>query len=461
LSSAAASTHEGVVALAVSGGSEPRRVLLVARGYPPHGRWGSEFYTRELARGLARRGLDVEVLCPTPHERTFAFTDADGVVVRFLPRDVVRHRSLEASYEDAEFEREFERELLRFDPDVVHFTHLLWSLSVRLPEIARAHGRPTVLTLTDFGLVCHRGQLIDHADAPCRTTSAADCARCIREPGRWEIGPVAKRLKRSLAHGLAALGGLGLVVTARDLERRAVAIERALAALDLAITPTAALRRELVARGLPALKTLELVYALDEAPYRAARPIPTSPVTRIGFLSQFAPHKGVGVLLEAARRLRRRGLTTGYTIDLYGLGEVGRHRRYARRMLAEDQGSTVRVRTPFGADEAPAVLAELAAVVLPSAWCENAPLAALQARAAGVPVVASDAPGLAEILRDGRDGWLFPMGDAEALTERLTAVIARGPSRVRAGAPLSYGDHLDRLLESYSELGARVGAGVS
>ena len=39
-------------------------VLLVSNGFPPSGQWGTEFYTYQLARGLADRGHAVDVLCP-------------------------------------------------------------------------------------------------------------------------------------------------------------------------------------------------------------------------------------------------------------------------------------------------------------------------------------------------------------------------------------------------------------
>lgn len=433
-------------------GGRGLRILLVARGYPPHGRFGSEFYTRELARGLARRGHAVDVVIPGCDVAPGDLAVDASVRVRALERGP-RRRSLDASFHDEAFERAFARVLDELRPDVVHLTHLCWTLSARLPEIARSRSVPSVLTATDFGLVCHRGQLVDHAGAPCRAATAAACARCIREPGPTEVRPLVARGKRALAHSLAALGGLGLVATARDVERRRAALERAGRALARVIAPTRALRRVLLARGLPAREVVELGYAIDPAPYRRARRAPSERTLRIGFLSQFEPHKGIATLLAAARRLRRRGQTRGYTIDLWGLADDARQRRFARAILAPEDRATVRVRGAFEPDDAPAVLAGLAAVALPSEWCENAPLVALQARAAGVPIVGSDVPGVAEVVRDGRDGFLFPAGDAEALADRLTTVLRQGPLRVPAGLPLGYDEHLDRLERLYAELG--------
>jgi hypothetical protein len=50
------------------------RLLVVANGYPPRGRWGTEFYTRELVRGMIGRGHQVAVLHPVRSDERPRFT---------------------------------------------------------------------------------------------------------------------------------------------------------------------------------------------------------------------------------------------------------------------------------------------------------------------------------------------------------------------------------------------------
>jgi len=61
-------------------------------------------------------------------------------------------------------------------------------------------------------------------------------------------------------------------------------------------------------------------------------------------------------------------------------------------------------------------------------------LAAVEAMAAGLPVVASDLPALAAIVEDGRTGILVPAGDAEALGDALGRILADRASARRMGA---------------------------
>ena len=69
-------------------------------------------------------------------------------------------------------------------------------------------------------------------------------------------------------------------------------------------------------------------------------------------------------------------------------------------------------------------------LVLPSQF-EGLPLIALEAMAAGLPVVASDAPGNAEVFEHGRSGWLSSAGDAGAFA--ATVIAALGDEAAREG----------------------------
>jgi glycosyltransferase involved in cell wall biosynthesis len=61
----------------------------------------------------------------------------------------------------------------------------------------------------------------------------------------------------------------------------------------------------------------------------------------------------------------------------------------------------------------------------------------LEAHAAGVPVLASDLGGMAEMVRHGVDGLLFRVGDPQDLAARLWELVENPDllSRLRAGIP--------------------------
>jgi glycosyltransferase involved in cell wall biosynthesis len=77
-----------------------------------------------------------------------------------------------------------------------------------------------------------------------------------------------------------------------------------------------------------------------------------------------------------------------------------------------------------------AVLGAADAVAVPSTRPDPFPNAALEAAAAGVPVIAAAHGGLPEMIRDGETGVLVPPGDAAALASALRS-LADDPERAR------------------------------
>jgi glycosyltransferase involved in cell wall biosynthesis len=75
---------------------------------------------------------------------------------------------------------------------------------------------------------------------------------------------------------------------------------------------------------------------------------------------------------------------------------------------------------------------EAAVCILPSAW-ENSPYALLEAMACGTPVIATRAGGVPEIIEDGVNGFMLPAGDAEALADRICALLEDAQLRKALG----------------------------
>jgi glycosyltransferase involved in cell wall biosynthesis len=77
------------------------------------------------------------------------------------------------------------------------------------------------------------------------------------------------------------------------------------------------------------------------------------------------------------------------------------------------------------------------ATVLSSSW-ENFPHTVVEALAVGTPVVAMEAGGIGEVVRDGVNGLLVPAGETAALAEALRRYFADAGLRERlrgAAAP--------------------------
>ncbi len=111
----------------------------------------------------------------------------------------------------------------------------------------------------------------------------------------------------------------------------------------------------------------------------------------------------------------------------------------ARLQAPEDPPEThglppdVRFMGGLPAEEVAAWLRAADFAVQPSHF-EAMGLAAAEAMAAGLPVIASDTGGYRDFIRDGENGLLVPPRDVDALAAAITRLSADRPMRVRLGA---------------------------
>jgi glycosyltransferase involved in cell wall biosynthesis len=141
----------------------------------------------------------------------------------------------------------------------------------------------------------------------------------------------------------------------------------------------------------------------------------------IGFSGELRAKKGLNFLLAAVQHVRRR-----QPARLLVIGEVrgGDRGEFERSLVGLGLEGAVRV---TGHLEAPAEVARHLRLcdlfVLPSLW-EGMPNGLLEAMACGVPVLASDAGGIPEIVRDGVEGLLVPRTHLHQLGARIASYLA-------------------------------------
>ncbi|MGH8796772.1 MAG: glycosyltransferase, partial [Caldimonas sp.] len=69
------------------------------------------------------------------------------------------------------------------------------------------------------------------------------------------------------------------------------------------------------------------------------------------------------------------------------------------------------------------------ALVLPS-FAEGLPVVIMEAMALRRPVISTYVAGIPELVRDGKEGWLVPAGDVEALASAMQACLAMNPAEL-------------------------------
>jgi glycosyltransferase involved in cell wall biosynthesis len=140
--------------------------------------------------------------------------------------------------------------------------------------------------------------------------------------------------------------------------------------------------------------------------------------------------KGVGEFVAAAGQLRRRGVRARFV--LVGESDAQNPSAIPDEQLRAWQAEGV-IEWWGRREDMPAVYAQSHVVCLPS-YREGLPTVLTEAGACGRPVVATDVPGCREVVRDGENGLLVPVRDADAVARALERLIESPDLRARLGA---------------------------
>lgn len=134
----------------------------------------------------------------------------------------------------------------------------------------------------------------------------------------------------------------------------------------------------------------------------------------IGIVGQLTPRKGQLELIRAFARVLSE--IPRATLIIVGAPLFNRDEEYAAllKKTARELGMAERVRFTGARSDVPAVMQALDLLVINSS-AEPFGLVAVEAMACGTPILATASGGIPEIIEHGRNGWLIPQGDEQAL----------------------------------------------
>lgn len=412
---------------------EPLKVLFVIHQFLPLHVAGTEIYTRNLARELARRGVRVAILtAESDHDRPrFETTrrEWDGIPIHQVIHNYTWEHFQE-TYDCPEADSIFRRVLREEQPDVVHIQHLHY-FSANFVTIARSRGIPVVYTLHDYMLLCPRDGLMMRADGEiCERPIATKCADCIAHlPLAAAPAPPVPRALRPGADALLPHTVAREILRTRTasnpahphaaaIAERLDYLKRVLKDVDLFISPSEFLRDRFAAAGLIGADQI-IVSDNGYEPSRyapAARLLPHREL-RVGYVGTIAEHKGLHVLIEALNGI------DDPRISCRIWGNLDAFIEYSDRLRGLVNNPRTLLMGPVPPEAVPRVLASTDVLVIPSLWYENSPLTVHEAALAGIPVIASDLGGLAEYVQEGVTGCRFRVGDAEDLRAKILSFL--------------------------------------
>ncbi len=205
-------------------------------------------------------------------------------------------------------------------------------------------------------------------------------------------------------------------------------------------------------------KMHELPFGVDENKFlpgeknrgKFGLPSDAKVVAFVGGLDKAHAFKGIPVLLKALVDL------PDVHCLLVGDGDL----KLGYEQMAKRLGLASRVKFlgRIPSQDLPDVYRAAHVFVLPSlSGAEAFGLVALEAQSCGLPVVASDLPGVRTVVADRETGYLVPVGDANALADRLSRILSDGELRQKMGESarqrvldrFTWDKHMDGLMEVY------------
>lgn len=384
----------------MSGRHAPERIMILTDFFEPV-IGGLELHVGQMSRELARRGHHVAVA-------TLAGTRRPGTVqqegVR-IHRLAGWSRALSPFY--AEAERPFHPTIA--DPGIARALRQL--VSIERPTIVQCHSwimhsylpikrRPspkTLVYLHDYGSMCAKKTMVCN-DQICDGPALAKCIGCA-------------------AQHYGVVKGAALAAGLRASRRRYGRVDRWVANSTAVADTTAR------ALGIPRPEITVVPSFVPDAVSDAAELGPRPGFLPDGdfilFVGALGTHKGLHVLLEAYRQLGR-----DVRLVLIGTPQVDTPREFP-------DGVDVFENVPHR--DVIAAWAHCLLGVVPSTWPEPFGQVAVEAMAAGKPVVASDIGGLRDIIVDEETGLLVPRNDAYSLRRAIARLLDDEPLRRRLG----------------------------
>ncbi|HET9593137.1 MAG TPA: glycosyltransferase family 4 protein [Solirubrobacterales bacterium] len=373
------------------------RIMMLAQSFAPIV-GGEERVVEDLSRELVARGHEVSVA--TLQQPGGAPNDeVAGVTVHPLRsssyRVVRSRRGVERRHApplpDPETVLDLSRVLRRERPQIVHAHN--WIVHSYLP-LARTSHSALALSLHDYGLICATRRL-RHENQVCSGPAPVKCQRCAVS----HYGPT---------KGLVAAFGT------RSQESRLRRHVDVYLPVSETVEELCRIDEDEVSRVIP-----NFIGKLPPAPLEDPRlaQLPQEPF--ILYFGDVTEDKGAWELAEAYR-----GLTDPPPLVLVGrcyLDELkGRPGVHALGAWPHTLAIEALRRSLFS--------------VAPSLWPEPFGLVALEAAAAGKPIVATDMGGLRDIVVDGETGLVVPAEDRSALIAAMQRLIGDAELRERLGA---------------------------
>ena len=405
------------------------KVIHVPFCFAPDPFGGTEVYVANLARDL--QGLGVNAMVAAPSETSRSYT-IDGLQVRRYAvsdkvTDIVQLYGPGDLLAATEFAKILDEEM----PDLVHLHAFTRGVSLRLVHAAKKRGIPVVFTYHTPTVSCQRGTLLlwgkDFCDGKLDVIRCSGCTLNglgIYSPLAAQMGRLTPTFGRWLGdRGLQ--GGVWTALRMSELISVRHAVFRKMASeVDHIVAVCNWVQDVILLNDVPAAKVTLSRHGISWVPDQTTATSRSSTreaqdAMRLAFVGRLDSTKGLHVLIKAFKMAPM----LKATLDVYGVVQGPVSAAYQKEMLTLAKGdSRISFLEPIAPQQVVPCLRQYDFLAVPSQWLETGPLVALEAFAAGIPVIGWKLGGINEIVQHGINGLLIEPDSVERWAETLRRV---------------------------------------
>jgi glycosyltransferase involved in cell wall biosynthesis len=408
------------------------KVIQIPFCFGPDPVGGTEVYVANLAKDLQKIGINAIVAAPAATTTSYRL---DGLDVRRYAVGEVTDVSELYGAGDQLAAREFGKLLDDENPDVVHLHAFTAGVSLRIVQTAKARGIPVAFTYHTPTVTCQRGTLLRWGKQICDgEIKVARCAGCslnglgMPAPIAAAIGMLPPAIGRQIGSFGLQGGAWTALRSSQLIGMRRDSFKAMIAEVDQVVAVCDWVQDVLTRNGAPTRKIFLSRQGIDFDTNSSRARITDSEITRIAFFGRLDATKGVHIVLEALALLPRAKIH----FDIYGVLQGSSDYLEELRRIANSD-SRVRFHDPIAHDEVIARLRQYDFLAVPSQWMETGPLVALEAFAAGVPVIGWDMGGVRELVRHNIDGLLISSTDTWTKALELVSEDSGLRARLKSG----------------------------
>jgi len=363
-------------------------LYLIHQFYPEHYS-GTERVIFGTASYMQKLGHKVTVLTYSHNNESYPYEKDEILYKKYIFEgiSVIAVKSNAPEYNNSYFienESSVHQDIVKeINPDLIHVGHLMYMNAFL--KAGEKLNIPYVVSLTDFWLICHKGQMTLDIGTLCSGPEKGK--HCQKMCGGLEKEYYQKRFQQACK---ILTDSSANIVSSNFLQN-------------------------MMTHAISDFKSINIPYGLNFT-YLDVNNKHYKSDSEINFLfsGTLSKHKGIDTTIKVFKSLKNKK----FTLNIYGDGPL---RSYVENEIKKEENIHF-----FGAylkEDTKNLIKNNDVVLVPSAWYENNPIILQEMIAANIPPIVSNVGSLPEMVENEKTGFVFEMSNANDLKVVIESII--------------------------------------